>query len=235
MKPVLYHSVSARSFRPLWAMEELGMEYELHIVPFPPRAVHRAYLEINPLGTVPALRVGNTLMTESAAMCQYLAEAHGGGSTLALTPDEPEYPDYLNYLHFGEATLTFPQTLVLRYRHFEAPERRSPQIVEDYARWFLGRLKALDGRLHSRPFLCGQRFTMADVSVGYAMLLAEHLDLLSQASTQIQAYWRSLQSRPAFQQALKIEHDAAVSQGVSPLPAPAHRPWEQHTDTGSAQ
>lgn len=235
MKPVLYHSVSARSFRPLWAMEELGMEYVLHMVPFPPRVLQREYLEINPLGTVPALRVGDTLMTESAAMCQYLAEVHGGGSTLALTSSEPEYPDYLNYLFFGEATLTFPQTLVLRYSHFEPPERRSPQIAEDYARWFLGRLKTLDTHLQTRSFLCGQRFTMADVSVGYALMLAQHLDLLTQASPRVQAYWHSLESRPAFQQALKIEHDAAASQGISTLPSPAHRPWDQAADTSSAQ
>lgn len=50
----LYHCVSARSFRPLWMLEELGQPYELKMLPFPPRALDRSYLAINPLGTVPA-------------------------------------------------------------------------------------------------------------------------------------------------------------------------------------
>jgi glutathione S-transferase len=54
----LYHCVSARSFRPLWMLEELGMPYELKMLPFPPRVSAAHYLETNPLGTVPALHDG---------------------------------------------------------------------------------------------------------------------------------------------------------------------------------
>jgi glutathione S-transferase len=66
----LWHSVSARSFRPLWLMEEMGLPYQLHMLPFPPRVRSRAYLETNPLGTVPWLVDGETCMSESAAMCE---------------------------------------------------------------------------------------------------------------------------------------------------------------------
>lgn len=51
----LYHCVSARSFRPLWRLEELELPYELVMLPFPPRALARSYLDINPLGTVPLI------------------------------------------------------------------------------------------------------------------------------------------------------------------------------------
>lgn len=229
-RPALYHSVAARSFRPLWAMEELGIPYDLHMVSFPPRAAQRDYLDINPLGTVPAMRVGQTLMTESVAMCQYLAQHQGNGQRLALTPDEPDYPDYLNHLVSGEATLTFPLTLVLRYRHFEPPARQQAQVAEDYARWFLGRLKGLDARLQDRAFLCGDRFTMADISVGYALMLAHYVDLLAQASPRIQTYWQGLQDRPACQRAMQQERAAAQAQGVSTQPSPSLRPWaDPHT------
>ena len=50
---VLHHCVSARSFRPLWMLEELALPYELKMLPFPPRALARSYLQENPLGTVP--------------------------------------------------------------------------------------------------------------------------------------------------------------------------------------
>jgi hypothetical protein len=84
-------------------------------------------------------------MTESAAICQYLVSRYGP-SPLDVAPEEPGYAAFLNGLHFGEATLTFPQTLVLRYRRLEPPERRLPQAAEDYERWFLSRLRKGLGR-----------------------------------------------------------------------------------------
>jgi hypothetical protein len=63
-------------FRPLWMLEELQLPYQLHMLPFPPRALARSFLELNPLGTVPLLVQGDVRMTESAAMCQYLAATH---------------------------------------------------------------------------------------------------------------------------------------------------------------
>ena len=98
----------------LWALEEVGAPYRLEILPFPPRYLAREYLQINPLGTIPLMIDGDVRMTESAAICQYLAERYAG-PPLAVRPDEPGYGAYLNALHFGEATLTFPQTIVLRY------------------------------------------------------------------------------------------------------------------------
>ena len=97
----LYHCVSARSFRPLWMLEELQALYQLHMLPFPPRALQRDYLEANPLGTVPLLVDGATRMTESAAMCQYLAERCDPGNLrgLSVRPDEAAFGDWLNWLH----------------------------------------------------------------------------------------------------------------------------------------
>ena len=139
----LYHCASARSFRPLWALEELGLPYELKMLPFPPRFLKREYLELNPLGTIPLLIDGDTRMTESAAICQYLVSRYGP-TPLAVAVDDPAYGAFLNWLHFGEATLTFPQTLVLRYSRLEPDEKKNPQVASDYARWFLARLRGID-------------------------------------------------------------------------------------------
>ncbi len=159
----LWHCVDARSFRALWALEEVGQPYRLEILPFPPRYLAREYLAINPLGTIPLMIDGETRMTESAAICQYLAERYAG-PPLAVRPDEPGYGAYLNALHFGEATLTFPQTIVLRYGRLERPERRLPQAVADYARWTLGRLKGLDSVMGGADYVAAERFTVADIS-----------------------------------------------------------------------
>lgn len=219
----LHHCVSARSFRPLWLLEELGLPYTLRMLPFPPRTLARHFLADNPLGTVPLLVDGDTRMTESAAICQYLAARHSPGA-LDVAVSDPAYGAYLNWLHLGEATLTFPQTLVLRYAHFESTERRQPQVASDYRRWFLARLRAVEAALQTQDHLCAGRFTAADVSVGYALLLGQHLDLAPQFAPAVQAYWARLQLRPAFQRALQAQHQAALAQGVPTTAAPDVRP-----------
>ncbi|MDB5419110.1 MAG: gst [Phenylobacterium sp.] len=198
----LYHCPDARSFRALWALEELDLPYELHLLAFPPRARAPEYLQINPLGTIPALIDGPTVMTESVAIVQYLATRHGP-SELAVGVDDPAYGAWLNWLYFGEATLTFPQTLVLRYRTLEPG--RAEQVADDYAKWFLSRLKHVDRALANGDWLCADRFTGADISVGYALLLASHLKLLDSASPAIGAYWARLKARPAFQAAKRVQ------------------------------
>lgn len=219
----LYHCMSARSFRPLWMLEELGLPYVLKMLPFPPRVFDKSYLEVNPLGTVPALFDGDVRMTESAAICQYLA-ARAGATPLDVAANEAAYGPYLNYLHFGEATLTFPQTLVLRYAHFETAERRVPQVAEDYAKWFLARLRTLEPVLAQHEYLAADRFTAADVSVGYALLLAEHLGMKPRFTPAVLAYWERLRERDGFRRAMAVQQQAALAQGVSTVPAPDIRP-----------
>lgn len=218
----LHHCLSARSFRPLWMLEELGVPYELKVLPFPPRVHARGFLETNPLGTVPALFDGPVRMTESAATCQYLAARFSPGD-LDVGVQEPDFGAYLNFLHFGEATLTFPQTLVLRYTHFEPPDRRQPQVADDYARWFLARLRTLEPLLSEREYLCAQRFTAADVSVGYALLLATHLGLHERFHPAVRRYWHRLEQREGYRRAMRAQVAAATAQGVTTVPAPDTR------------
>ncbi|TFZ06082.1 glutathione S-transferase family protein [Ramlibacter henchirensis] len=213
----LHHCVSARSFRPLWTLEELAAPYELRMLPFPPRVHAKGYLQENPLGTIPLMVDGDTRMTESAAICQYLCVRHAP-TPLQVDPAEPDFGAWLNYLHFGEATLTFPQTLVLRYARFEPEERRQPQVAQDYAKWFLARLRGPEARLEGREYLAAGRFTVADVSVGYALLLAGLIGLSEQFPANVRAYWERLQQRDGFRRAMRAQEKAAGEQGVSLLP-----------------
>ena len=193
----LYHCADARSFRALWALEELALPYTLTLMPFPPRARFEGYRDVNPLGTVPACLIDGQLMTESAAIPHVLATRFGP-SDLALAPDEPDYPSYMNFLMMGEATLTFPQTIHLRYTRLEPG--RCPEAAADYAQWFGARLhNAL--KLMGPEFACAGRFTMADVSVGYAVMLALSIGLEAQVPEAAMAYLDRLSRRPAFQQA----------------------------------
>lgn len=209
--PTLYHCRDARSFRVLWMLEELGADYRLELLPFPPRDRAPGYLDLNPLGTIPLFLEGEARMTESAAICHYLATTYGDGQ-LARGPGDAGYPAYLDALFFGEATLTFPQTLVLRYALFEPEARRQPQVAEDYRRWYLGRLIGLESLLErGRGHVAGAAFSAADISVGYALMLAEFIRLGDGGLPRVAAYWDRLRARPAFARAkaAQVQEQAA--------------------------
>lgn len=200
----LYHCNDARSLRPLWAIEEMALSCEVEVLPFPPRVFRKEYLGINPLGTVPFFVDGDTRMTESCAICQYLVERFDRPD-FGLRPADPDYGSYLNWLHHADATLTFPQTIVLRYSQLEPEPRRLPQAADDYRGFYLGRLRWLDQHLEGREYLCAGRFTIADICIGYALYLGDlpMLGGLGSAYTpRVREYLERLRARPAFGRAI---------------------------------
>lgn len=206
-KPKLWHCYNSRSLRVLWTMEELGVDYDLEVMPFPPRYMVQGYKTLNSLGTVPYFVDGETHMTESVAICQYLGDKYrcqGNSSKLTLALAESEYGNYLNWLFHSDATLTFPQTLVLRYREFPAKDCHQMQTADDYDAWFAARLVRLHEHLSNRQYLCANRFTVADIAVGFALHLATLLKLEHHFSPQILDYLTHLRQRPAFIRAQAI-------------------------------
>jgi glutathione S-transferase len=199
----LHHCAGARSFRALWALEEMRLEYELVMMPFPPRSRVPDYHALNPLGTVPVMFDGEARMTESSAMPHYLGTRYGP-TDLVVEPHEPGYADYLNFLVMGEATLTFPQTIVLRYTRLEPPERRATQAADDYRKWFGSRLRAASTMVGDR-FVCADRFTMADISFAYALKLAASLDMAELFPSRLVPYFDAMQARAGYQRALAAE------------------------------
>lgn len=202
----LWHCHSARSLRPLWALEEMGLAYQVEVLAFPPRVFHKEYFDTNVLGTVPFFDNSEAQMTESVAICQYLVERYQQPE-FGLKIDHPEYGDYLNWLSQSDATLTFPLAVALRYAVVEPLERRLPQASEDYARWFLARLRRLDRHIQGREFLVAERFTVADISIGYALHFGSILGLDAHYTPQVQAYLERLRARPAFQRANEVGSD----------------------------
>ena len=166
----IWATQGSRAIRPIWTAEEMGLDYELTMMPFPPRVFMKEYLDVNMLGTIPYLTDGDVKMTESVAMAQYLVEKYGP-TDFRVSPDEPDYPSYLNWLFHSDATLTFPQTVVLRYKLQEPGV--ADAAVDGYSRWFVSRLKLLETTLEDREFLCSDRFTIADICVSYAITLAD--------------------------------------------------------------
>src|ERR1700751_2393012 len=211
----LYHCDGARSFRPLWMLEEMGLAYELKMLPFPPRVFAKDYLALNPLGTIPLMIDGDLKMTESSGICHYLGTGHGP-TPLMVGLDGPALGGFLTGLYFSDATLPSPQTLVLRYSKLEPEERRNPQVATDYAKWFLGRLRAVEGATANTEALCAGRFTAADIVIGYALRLADNIGLAKDFGPNVAAYWARLQQRDGFKRALAAERNAGVEQNVAP-------------------
>ena len=191
----IYSCENSRGVRPIWTAEEMGLDYELIMMPFPPRVFMKEYLDINILGTVPYMIDGDIRMTESVAISQYFVEKYGP-TDLQVTPDEKDYPLYLNWLYHSDATLTFPQTVVLRYK-FQEPGV-ADAAVEGYSRWFVSRLKLLEESLNNKEYLCSDRFTLADICVSYAINLAEALGIEQAFKPNIKRWSKNLFSRPAF-------------------------------------
>ncbi|MFW2422531.1 MAG: glutathione S-transferase family protein [Porticoccaceae bacterium] len=209
MSITLWHCRDSRSLRPLWLLEEMQLQYTLVDLPFPPRVFDKSYLQVNPLGTVPFFRddtsTATVEMTESTAICHYLVERYKESApSLALTAEDAEYGDYLNWLYHADATLTFPQALMLRYGKFETAERRSEQVAEDYRHWYLSRLRKLETHLLGRQYLVAERFTIADIAIGYALYLGEFSGAAQSYSPLTLDYLQRLKQRAAFQRSARL-------------------------------
>lgn len=206
-KPKLWHCYNSRSLRALWTLEELGVDYEIETMAFPPRYTVKEYKALNSLGTVPFFVDGENAeiqMTESVAICHYLGEKYQNSNNLILSIVDSEYGDYLNWLYHSDATLTFPQTLVLRYRAFATKGCSQEKTADDYDDWFAARLTRLSEHLLHHDYLCEDRFTIADIAIGFSLHLATLLKLDRHFNPQISAYLMRLKLRPAFQRAQTI-------------------------------
>mmetsp|Transcript_36519 Transcript_36519/g.102965 ORF Transcript_36519/g.102965 Transcript_36519/m.102965 type:complete len:232 (+) Transcript_36519:102-797(+) len=207
----LYHTLGARSIRPLWTLHEMGIADKCKLVtmPFPPRVFVKEYLKINVLGTIPYFtdKGGKVGMTESCAIPTYLAETYGP-TPLQVKPSEPDYAAYLNWIAHADATLTFPQTVVLRYKLQEPG--RADNAALDYGKWYIARLRLLDSVLaDGREFLCSGRFTLADICVVFALVLGVTFGFDKEYKPQTKAYMDRITARPAFKAAYAQEKRTA--------------------------
>ncbi len=162
-----------RGFRVVWLLEELGVPYRLRDVDLRAGVETDAeFLAVNPAGFIPAIRDGDVVMVESIAILQYLL-AKQGPSPLAPAPDDPAYPAYLQFLHLGEAGLAVPLNAVFVSRQL-APEAERGGGLERWAlETFVSRLGLVTRRLAQTPYLAGESFTAADISVSYALEMAD--------------------------------------------------------------
>ena len=201
----LYHVPTSRSLRVLWTLEEIGAAVEVKSLGFGQR-LEPEYLALNPAGTLPALIDGDRAIYESLAICEYLAARHG--SDLIVAPDEPERPEFVQWLLYGEATLQAPLSATARVRRIRntTPEMQAgiDAVLYDARHSLSMRVKLLEQRLEGRDFLVAGRMTLADISVGYPLNNMGKPDFASLLGPRATAYRKRLLARPAFQRAAAV-------------------------------
>lgn len=198
----LYHSRNTRSLRVLWTLEELGIKADVKSMPFPPRKLQPDYLSINPTGALPVLIDGDLVLSESLAICEYLASKHG--SSLVVAMDEPERAPFLQWLWYGESTLMTPLSRMAVIGRVQRKSEDIDALLADARDSALVRLAALEHYLDGRAFLVAGRLTLADISVGYALHLVGLFGGDSLIGPRISAYRAGLLARPAFQRAAAV-------------------------------
>jgi glutathione S-transferase len=161
-----------RGFRVVWLLEEMALPYRLRPVDLLAGVENDPeFLAINPAGFIPAIQDGETIMVESIAIMEYLMACYGP-TPLAPRVHDPAFPMYQQFLHLGEAGLAVPINAVVATRML-APEAEQDNWTTGWAlEVFQTRLGLVTRQLERTPYVAGEAFTAADISVAYALLLA---------------------------------------------------------------
>jgi glutathione S-transferase len=196
----VYGAWPTRSFRVIWALEEMGKEYRLRPVDLRNRMADAEFLALNPSGFLPAMQDGDVTMVDSIAMLEYLIARYDGG-TLAPPANDPRFPGYQQFLHLGESGLAAYLNVIVGSR-FMAPEGEKDNFGTRIAeRMFENRLALVKRQLGRAPMMAGDMFTAADISVIYALGMAERLGLADRFGPEIADYRGRMAERSAYRAA----------------------------------
>ena len=198
----VYSAPNTRAIRVIWVLEEIGVKADIKSMPYPPRKHTPEYFAVNPTGMVPLLIDGEVRLSESMAICDYLAIKHG--SPLVVPPNDPERPQFLQWLWYGESTLMAPLSRLNIVRQLERKGPEVDALIAGARDHVAERLKTMEERLEGRDFLVAGRLTLADISVSYPLHLVGMLGLDNLLGQRSAGYRERLRARPAFQRAAAV-------------------------------
>ncbi|WP_091736088.1 glutathione S-transferase family protein [Phenylobacterium immobile] len=195
-----------RGFRVVWLLEELGLAYRLRPVDLLAGVKDDAeFLAINPAGFIPAIQDGEVVMVESIAIMEYLLARYGAATTLAPAPKDRDFPAYQQFLHLGEAGLAASIYFVNGARNIAPEAERDNWSARQALYVFRTRLTLVTARLANAPYMAGEIFTAADISVTYALQLAQRTVGYPLGEVEL-AYIARTSARPGYQQAMATCH-----------------------------
>jgi glutathione S-transferase len=200
----LYHAFPSRSSIARWMLEEIGEPYDLEVLRLGEGEQHKpAYLAINPMGKVPALKHGDVVVTEAAAICTYLADAFPQAK-LNVPIGDPRRGVYLKWLFFGPGCVE-PAMTDKAFPRADQP-RRGTLGYGDYNLV----MDVLAKGLTSGPYLMGEQFTAADVVIGSTLRWGMMFDLVPKRAEFVD-YVERLTERPALKRATELDQKLAAA------------------------
>jgi glutathione S-transferase len=205
---VFYTNPMSRGRIVRWMLEEVGQPYRTELLEYGTTMKAPEYLRINPMGKVPALRHGNTVVTECAAICCYLADAFPEAG-LAPAPGDPLRGPYYRWMFFAAGPLEAAASN--KALGFEVPAER--QRMVGYG-CLADVISVLEAALSGRAYLVGNRFTAADVYVGSHIGWGMEFGTIEQRPA-FQRYFERIRTRPAAIRAREID-DALVADSRQP-------------------
>jgi glutathione S-transferase len=203
---IFYHNPQSRGRIVRWMLEEIGQPYETDVVPYDQLKSER-YLAVNPMGKVPAIKHRGHVVTECAAICAYLADAFPDAS---LGPRDDEKADY--YRWFFYAAGPAEAAITNRAQGWEVPPEKERMFGYGNSDKVIA---VLDELFSLRDYVCGDRFTAADVYVGSQIMFPLQFGMLPERES-FTRYRDRLQARNAYKRATGIDEKIIEEMGLRP-------------------
>ena len=195
---VFYTNPRSRGRIVRWMLEEVGQPYRTEVLDYRTTMKALAYLAVNPMGKVPALRHGDAVVTEAAAICAYLADAFPQAK-LAPPPGDRLRAPYYRWLFFAAGPIE--ASVSNKALGFVVPPEREPSI--GYGN-FDRVMKTLEDAVSSANYLVGDSFTAADVYVGSQIGFGLMFGTLEKRPA-FETYWQRISARPAYARARDLD------------------------------
>ena len=207
---IFYTNPQSRGRIVRWILEELGAQYETEVIPYD-QLKNDEYLAVNPMGKVPAIRHRGHVVTECAAICAYLADAFPQAS---LGPREDEKADYYRWLFYAAGPVEAAVTN--RAAGWEVPADKERMFGYGNSDRVVA---VLDELFSLREYVCGDRFTAADVYVGSQIMFPLQFGMLPERESFVR-YRDRLQAREAYKRATDLDEQIiAETRPAQPQPA----------------
>ena len=192
-----------RAGRVVWLLEELGLDYEVNIMPFTKEGLksseHRAR---HALGRVPVLEDGDISIFESGAIIDYVLERHKNGG-LKPSSDAPEFPFYLQWYHYCEGMVMPPMNQIVVQTILLPPDRRDETVLNQAKNLLTKSLAPVNENLADQDYLIGD-FSAADMMLGHSCFMANRLGCVNDEMINIKDYVARIADRSAFQKAITM-------------------------------
>jgi glutathione S-transferase len=203
----LYHCTDTRSFRPLWLLEELGIEYQLTPINiFGDGKTDRDYLTLNPNASVPTLKYNNNVIWEAGAICMYLCDMNPESG---LSPDVSSLyrSEYLKWMFYVTSTMEYPLVDLFLHSKLLPKEKRRQSVVEYSLERYKKILVVINNSMNGnnpmmvqRPYMIGHEFSVVDIMVSSTL---NWFPELLHEFPHLKSYVDRCINRPSFQEAIE--------------------------------